>query len=643
MKKIALLIVCFQTCVAVSIAQNQEKITAIQNKLAVEKSDTVKALLLNDMFVQYREYDSAKAMQYANESIALSKKSGFKKGESLVLLNKGVFLQYNGENDAGEKLINESLKIRKQTNDYAGQGYCLRSLGNLNYDKNDYTKALEMYLAAAPLFDKAKDLKGLSGDYIWIGNVFNEGLHQFDKATEYFFKSLAIAQQINDSSLMSYNYNNLGQAYYFAKNYPLALQYYYKSKTIKEILGDKRSMGSAYGNISSVFFDLKKYDSATYFNNLSLQICKNLNDRKGVATAYSNGGNIYLLQKNYAAAYDYYQKAIEMGKAIEFKEPIIESYNGLSKYFEAKGNATEALAYFKKYKEANDSIFNSDISNQLSTLQTKYETAKKQQVIEQQQFDLTKKEYWIYGSTGLALLILLLSVSYYKRSKLKSEKHLQKVLMEQQDIATKSVIVAEENERKRIASDLHDGVGQMMSVAKMNLSAFESEIEFKNNAQKINFENVINLIDEGCKEIRNVSHQMMPNALLKSGLASALKEFIDKIDTRIIKVSLYTEGLNEKIDSNTETVLYRVVQECVNNVLKHSGANQLDISMIKDVDGISTTIEDNGKGFDTSKKQHHEGIGLKNIISRISYLKGTIDFDSTVGKGTLVAIHVPLV
>ena len=126
-------------------------------------------------------------------------------------------------------------------------------------------------------------------------------------------------------------------------------------------------------------------------------------------------------------------------------------------------------------------------------------------------------------------------------------------------------------------------------------------------------------------------------------MGSAVKEFIDKIDTKIIKINLYTEGLNERLDGNIETVLYRVIQECVNNVIKHSGADKLDISLIKDADGIAATVEDNGKGFDMNDKLKFEGIGLKNITSRIEFLKGSVDFDSSPGKGTLIAIHVPFV
>ncbi|MFN8253478.1 MAG: sensor histidine kinase [Ferruginibacter sp.] len=623
-------------------SQNPEKINPLLQKLQAEKTDTGKVMLYNELFVQYREFDSAKAMEYANKGIALANNTGFDKGESLLLMNKGVFLNLNGENDAAEKLIKQSLAIRTKTGDFSGQGYCLRSLGNIQYDKNDYSKALEYYLEAAPKFEKANDLKGLSGDYIWVGNVFNEGLHQFGKAAEYFGKSLSIAEKIKDSLLISYNYNNLGQAYYFAKNYEKALYYYRLSKAIKEKQEDERGIGNACSNISNVFFDTGQYDSAAVYNNRAFAIRSSQNDKKGMATCYSNGGNISLKQKKYDQALTQYNKAIALGNEIDFKEPVIESYNGLSAYYELTGDASQALDFYKKYKNESDSIYNSDISRQISTLQTRYETAQKQQQIEQQQFELVKKQYWIYGALGLLALTLLLGYSYYRRYRLKQEKKLQEEVMRQQDMATRAVIVAEENERRRIAADLHDGVGQMMSAAKMNLSAFETTIPFTGEQQKNSYDKIIAMVDECCKEIRSVSHQMMPNALLKSGLASAVKEFIDKIDASVLKVNLHTEGLNERLDSNVETVLYRVIQECVNNVIKHSGANALDISLIRDADGIAATIEDNGRGFIIKDREKMEGMGLKNIRSRIQFLKGSVDFDSSPGNGTLVAIHVPL-
>jgi signal transduction histidine kinase len=278
----------------------------------------------------------------------------------------------------------------------------------------------------------------------------------------------------------------------------------------------------------------------------------------------------------------------------------------------------------------------------MADMAVKYQTEKKEQAILLQKAEIQRKNIILWSVAALFLLVAALGISSYRRYRLKQQARLQMEILNQQEMATRAVIKAEEDERQRIARDLHDGVGQMMSAARMNLSAFESDIKLENTEQKISLEKIMGLVDESCREIRSVSHNMMPNALLKNSLASAVRDFIDKIDKRALKVHIYTEGLDERLDSNVETVLYRVIQECVNNVIKHAEASTLDISISRDKEGISATIEDNGRGFDTQDRSRFDGIGLKNIITRIEYLKGTVDFDSAPGRGTLVAIHVPL-
>ena len=215
-------------------------------------------------------------------------------------------------------------------------------------------------------------------------------------------------------------------------------------------------------------------------------------------------------------------------------------------------------------------------------------------------------------------------------------------MLQQQKQASQAIMEAEENERARIASDLHDGIGQMMSAANLNLSSLKTGLSFPDPQSEQDFDRIVSLVDESCRELRNVSHNIMPNALLKGGLASALRDFIHKIDHRTIKVNIYTDGLHERLDVNTETILYRIIQECVNNVIKHAKANSLDITVIRDDQEISVTVEDNGIGLDT-QNQPDGGIGLKNIRSRVNYLRGTVEWDSAPGKGTVVAINIPTV
>src|SRR5690606_33713571 len=206
--------------------------------------------------------------------------------------------------------------------------------------------------------------------------------------------------------------------------------------------------------------------------------------------------------------------------------------------------------------------------------------------------------------------------------------------------ATLEVLEAEERERRRIAADLHDGVGQLLSAALLNLNQTRSLTEESSEARKL-LERSLAIVGESYDEMRSLSHQMMPNALLKSGLASSVKEFLSKIDGEKMKVGLDVVGLNERLDPQIETSLYRVIQEAVTNVVKHAEATRLSIQMFRDEEGITATIEDNGKGFDPTQKELSEGVGMKNIFSRINLLGGHLEVDSAPGRGTFILVQIP--
>ena len=234
---------------------------------------------------------------------------------------------------------------------------------------------------------------------------------------------------------------------------------------------------------------------------------------------------------------------------------------------------------------------------------------------------------------------MILAVLFYNRYRLKQTAILHEEILKQQQMASKAVIAAEEMERQRIARDLHDGIGQLFSTVKMNLSGIADRINITEESERVLMAKTLSLVDESCREVRAISHQMMPNVLLKLGLHMAVKDFIDKIDAASLKVTLETFGLNESIDPNVEIVLYRVIQESVNNVIRHARASTLYIQLDKDAESITVTIEDNGTGFDTTKSR--DGIGLKSIKARVAFLNGKVDYDSAPGKGTLVAVYIP--
>jgi signal transduction histidine kinase len=163
-----------------------------------------------------------------------------------------------------------------------------------------------------------------------------------------------------------------------------------------------------------------------------------------------------------------------------------------------------------------------------------------------------------------------------------------------------------------------------------------------NYEQNISLQNAFDLIKDAASEVRAVSHSMVPNALLKSGLVSALRDFVQRIGTEKQHINLVLHGLNDRLNENVETVVFRVLQELVNNIIKHAHATEITIQLIKENTELHIMVEDNGKGFDINQLEEKSGIGLKNITSRVEYLNGTVDFDSTIGKGTTVMIDLPL-
>ena len=180
-----------------------------------------------------------------------------------------------------------------------------------------------------------------------------------------------------------------------------------------------------------------------------------------------------------------------------------------------------------------------------------------------------------------------------------------------------------------------------MVVAKLNLEALGDNLPPLNDEQQKIWGNIAALVDESCIEVRSLSHSMMPQAFFKSGLTDAVQDFIDKINTKTLQINFSAEGNLTNINSEKEIMIYRIIQECIQNVLKHAKANKLDIAIIAENDEIDVTIEDNGIGFNPDLVSTGESIGMQNIRSRINFLNGTLDINSQPGLGTIIAFYIP--
>lgn len=556
---------------------------------------------------------------------------------SLKLLENYQIRNFDSTLSEGDK----ALEIARKNADSVSIAEIKRHIGVASYFKGNYEVAAGNFLESIAILEKANQPAKLAPVYNELAKLYRK-TRDLDRALETYNKAEALYKQLKDSAGISMILNESGVVFEYRADYNEAINRYTASLNLAQKRGDSLGVSYSLSNIAGVYVIQKKYDAAEGNLLRALHIRQELRDSFAIALTYSDLGVAMNGKGDYAKAIEYLTLSNQMAEKLKYPELQSNNYNELSTVAQKQGDFQNAFRYFLKRSTLRDSLYALEKTRQIEELNTKYETAQREKEIQQQKNKLRLQNFLLIGIAGLVLLTGLLLLSWYRRKQLRQEAAMKTELMRQQEMAIRAVMEAEENERQRIAKDLHDGVGQMMSAAKMNLSAFESDIPFSNEEQRKSFGKIIALVDESCREVRTVSHIMMPNALLKNNLGDAIREFVGKLNQKDLQVHVYTEGLDQRLDSSLETMLYRVVQECVNNTIKHAGASNLDISLIRDKDGISGTIEDNGKGFDSTNPEIRKGIGIRNISSRIEYLKGTVDFDSAPGRGTVVALHVPV-
>lgn len=624
-------------------------IDSLLNNLKQSREDTNKVNLLNDIASEYFNQDTKKATDYAQKALTLSDKLNFKNGKAKSLNSLGILIQKAGDYDSAIVLQNQSLNIYEKINNQKGVAKCNSDICIAHWKKANFSKAIDYELKSLKAYEKINDQKGIAFCYNMIGIIYKD-LKKPEEAINYYVKSALIKKTINDEKGLASTYNNIGNIYKDKLNEDSSYKYYNLSLLLHDKNSNLSGKSMVLANIGSLKFKLGKYQDALNYYILGLDVEKQLSDSNSIATSYINIGNSYTGLKDYSKARKYIFDGLKILEKVNDLEGVMSAYEMLAFLFQEEKKFEEALHYYQEYISVRDSIMGNIEKEKIAELQTQYEVEKKDLEIAKSKAELeaNERQSFIQKIIILSIIIVLIfiiiiSLLFIRQKQAEQKAKLNEEISKQKEIRTKAILDAEEKERRRIAQDLHDGVGQLLSAAKLNLSQLESELKIETEEQKSIIQNALSLIDDSVKEVRTVSHNMVPNTLLKLGLASAVKEFITKLGSApSLKVDLEIVGLDNRLDNQLETLMYRVIQEIVSNIIKHAKASHISLQLIKHDDELNVMIEDNGVGFDTSELTNFNGIGIKGILTRIEFLGGSIHFDSTEGRGTTVIIDIPL-
>ncbi|HNQ11756.1 MAG TPA: tetratricopeptide repeat protein [Bacteroidia bacterium] len=644
-----ILVFSFLLCPIVSTAQNTALLDTFMTQYNKATHDTVKIKALYDISWLYMNANIDTSLQLSDRGLAWSEKNNFRWGLSKGFILRGIYQTIKGEFTLALESYEECLKIKSEDKDSLGIASVLNNIGNVYLYRGDYDKAIEYFLKSIAIEETHGTDERLAESYMNVGSVYS-GMKRYHQALQYYKKYIELNDGLGKDNAVSEAANNIGGTYMNLNKIDSAYIYFLQAEKTALKWGNKTALATSYIGQANYFIKNNQLDKAFELLEQAIRLSEESGNTQQLAATHIDAGNIALKNKRLDQAFYHANTARTQALSIGAKKEISNAYLLLSNVEQQRNNFKSAFDFLELHTLYSDSILNEQANETIAEMQTRFETEKKNA-----ENTLLRSENQIKSLTiekqdrqknvliAIAAIILLFAYVLFMYKKARQEKLIQTERMAMQEQRSKAVIEAEENERQRIARELHDGVGQMIAAIKLN---FQNVVSDKAKSEVLYSDKVANvnsMIDECAKEVRSISHNMMPNVLIRSGLVKAVRDFIDKISsTGLLRMELQVVGMEERMDPTFEHILYRVLQEIVSNIVKHAQANHVSIQFIRHDQHLTLMIEDNGKGFNIDQKENFSGMGLKNIQSRIEYLNGEVHFDSFPGKGTTVSIEIPL-
>jgi len=636
MKKLLTLLVLTIFCCS-AISQTRQ-IDSLRNLVLTTADKEEKKKHLISLLSFHRSMNSDTLLHYTQYLKIISgsdKNASFTSDISLA--------NYYSKRSNYDSALQITLKGSKEAKDYPVYYRYFRYLNSvILLKKNNHKDALTGFFNTLRLAETAKDTAGHIRSLNGIGWTYLE-MSQPREALDWLHKALKVTGDKNFDNLHSIIYLNMAPCYGMLGNMDSVIHCVSQARTIAEKNGDLLTLANALALGTNICVYQGDMNKALQLIRQALDIRKVLNDpfyivsdMAAMADIYSN---MHLPEKGIAVA----NEAIIIARKnnLESKLPFI--YMALAANYRVAGDYKNLAAITQQSLELRDSLFQKTKAKELAEMQARYEAEKQLASIKllQQENELKdiRNRDAMYVAAAIFMLLIGGGTFFYSYSRTieKRKRAEERALMERRRLH--AIIETQEEERRRISAELHDGIGPVLSAVKLNMSQLAYQPE---DAQK--YRTAMQLIDESYKELRTISHQMMPTVLIGNGLMAAIDELASVFNSSgALKVSTGADDPTRRYDSSLEVNLYRIIQEMMNNIVKYAKATEAQIQLLHERNELSIMIEDNGEGFDKKQLERSRGNGWNNVLSRLSVIGGTIEIDTQPSrKGTVIFITAPI-
>lgn len=613
------------------------RIDSLQKLLSGSADDTVRIRLAGELSSAYMgDGDPGKAWALAWQSLQISSQLPYNYYKALAHYRMGYVYVMQMINDSAidQYRLAMPLLLQDSTSEKAKSLYvkCTNNLAFAYANKGYPDKAMELIISALPVIEALKDT------FVYAVALHNvaaglTGMGQYQRAYPYAQKDIRfmemkgkpeeIAESWLSGAFLMYNMDSI--------------------QRVKEYLAKAEQSLNKVGRsfLWCRFYSYKSlYHTALKEFTLAGQACENAFSELRIYNGRTNAYDAYTARKKLLAAQGNYRQARDAAITINrmaeedgLSSLLLSSMQDIASYSEKLGDLKEAFRYLKRYTQFKDSIDEKQEAFRLSEMEMNFQAAKKEQQIRDLQTHSKIQRSRLWGISILLGLTIIFLVYIIRQRKIRAVQKMRSLEQKQQVVVTEALLRGEEKERSRVARDLHDGLGGILAGIKLNLSRLAD-----NEDKGIKISPMVEQLGGAVDELRRIARDMMPETLLRSGLQTALADLCESIVSAKCKVVFHAFDIRSDIPDREQIMIYRMIQEILNNAVKHSGASRIMLQCSQENTAFFITVEDDGIGFDPVQVNGN-GMGLSNIRSRVDFMKGNMNIDSSE-KGTIINIEL---
>ncbi len=559
--------------------------------------------------------------EYYKEAIALGKKKDVDYVDYLYY-NLAYGYSLVGDSDAALDIIAEQHP--KAKNGVVRAGFLNIKAGIL-YHQNMTDSAVHYFVQVAEILEKENELQKTALTYLNISNILYTQ-HSIERSTEYLLKSNDILKKINDTMYLCLTAARISENYADLNDYEKTIQWVNEAiaQPIKSNI-DRQVHSIAYRALAKLYLS-SNVDSAAFLMKRVVEMTEELGDDVELASSYQILAETLLKQGKKTEALIASEKALSYNRKLNFGLGLTENLFVAGKVSRELGLYQKAADYFYEAKILSDSVKSEKSIQVINELNTKYETEKKERQLAESELLIEQKNTQIRNWIVLGILIIGGLLAYFYQMRRNQKNKLKLLEREKENEILSARVLGEEIERGRISKELHDGVASALLVTRLQME--KNTEEAKTNA--------IQLIKNAHKEIRNIAHKLNPLDFSKNNWVEEVKTFCDNIYSEKTKVHFFSNVTDININSTHQLILFRAVQELLQNAVKHADAKNISVQIVEENGNINITIEDDGKGVQQSLI--NEAKSLSNLKERLRNINVELHIDSEPNAGTAVFI-----